>query len=321
MGQSSQSHSQNDTLGNSAGSNQGQQSTPHQSHSENDNGGIDCVALKEKVKRLRFWIMQITGAMDIEENPDNVSFPNGQSCRELSRLKKEVEVLQSQCKDCHSKNPEGDQSKNSLLEKNVETLKKGLSATMGRLDQFLSHQKKDHAQVQEMQKTLDLTRDEFAAWAVYFQQQRPELAGIPEKQAEPQEPQPAPTVLTAMASQGDIEIEVTDPDWYPVGKYIVIQESLIYLVEGKGSLLLDRPLCRDFLAGTLVRPLCEKDQCRLEEGEIYPKSTTLPFQQWGACKFHRFPRTEWECGTPPPIETVGPDGNPQWGGCGPRSLQ
>ena len=184
--------------------------------------------------------------MDIEENPDNVSLPNGQTCRELSRLKKEVETLQHQCNDCHSKNPGGDQSKNSSLERSVETLKKGLSVTMGRLDQFLSHQKKDHAQVQEMQKTLNLARDELAAWAVYFQQQKPESSGTPEKQSEGQEHQPVPTVLTAMASQGDIEIGVTDPDRYPVRKYIVIQESLIYLVEGKGSLILDRPLCRDF---------------------------------------------------------------------------
>ena len=41
------------------------------------------------------------------------------------------------------------------------------------------------------------------------------------------------TVLTVKASKGDIEIEVTDPDRYPIGKYIVIQESLIYLVEGR----------------------------------------------------------------------------------------
>ena len=53
---------------------------------------------------------------------------------------------------------------------------------MGRLD-LLSHQKRDHAQVQEMKKVLNLTRDEMAAW-------------------------------TAMASQGDIEIEVTDPERY-----------------------------------------------------------------------------------------------------------
>ena len=111
---------------------------------------------------------------------------------------------------------------------------------MGRLDQFLSHQKKDHAQVQEMQKTLNLVRDELAAWAVYFQQEKPDFSGTPEKQGEDLEPQPVLTVLTAMASHGDIEIEVTDPDRYPVGKYIVIQESLIYLVEGKGSLILDR---------------------------------------------------------------------------------
>ena len=115
-----------------------------------------------------------------------------------------------------------------------------------------------------------MTRDELAAWAVHFQQQRSDLAGISETQAEFQQLNPVlTTVLTAMASQGDIKIEVTDPEKYPTGKYIVIQESLIYMVEDKGSLILDRPLCRDFLAGTAVRPLVEEDQYRVEDGEIY----------------------------------------------------
>ena len=245
-GQSSQSHPQNEhpekpTDPNNP--NQGQFQTPPQSHSKNDKGGTDCAELRETVKRLIFWIKQITGALDIEEDPDNVSFPNGQTCRELLKLKKEVEALQKKCEECHSKNPGGDQSNFSSLEKNVETLKKGLNATMGRLDQFLSYQKRDRAQVQEMQRALNLTRDELAAWAVHFRQQGPGFSGIPEKQAEHEEPPSTPiTVLTAMASQGDVEIEVTDPDRYPIGKYIVIQESLIYMVEGKGSLILDRPL-------------------------------------------------------------------------------
>ena len=163
--------------------------------------------------------MQITGAMDIEENPDNMSFPSARTCGELSKLQKDVETLQNQCKECHSKNPGGDQSKISSLEKNGETLKEGLKATMGRLDQFLSHQKKDHAQVQEMNRDLNLIRDELAAWAVYFQQ-GPEPLGASEKQPEFQQPSVVPTtVLTAMASQGDVKIEVTDPDRCPIGKY------------------------------------------------------------------------------------------------------
>ena len=41
-------------------------------------------------------------------------------------------------------------------------------------------------------------------------------------------------------------------------------------MEGKGSLILERPLCRDFLAGTQVRPLSDADQYRTEDdGEIY----------------------------------------------------
>ena len=258
------SHSQNDPPGESSHS-------PN-AHSQNDKGGTDCEALRETVRRLSFWILQITGPLDIEEDPNNVSFPNPKVCRELDRLKKEVEALQEKCKECHSKNPGGDQFKIPALEKGVDALKRGLKATMDRLDQFLSHQKKDHARVQEIQQALDVTRDELAAWAVHLQQQQ-QVADCRngENQNEVEEPYQNPTtVLTVKASKGDVAIEVTDPDRYPIGKYIVIQESLIYLVEGKGSLILERPLCRDFLAGTQVRPLNDADQYRTEDdGEIY----------------------------------------------------
>ena len=60
------SHSQNDPPG---------EYSPNV-HSQNDKRGTDCEALKETVRRLSFWILQITGALDIEEDPGNVSFPN-----------------------------------------------------------------------------------------------------------------------------------------------------------------------------------------------------------------------------------------------------
>ena len=109
-----------------------------------------------------------------------------------------------------------------------------------------------------------------------------------------EEPYQAPTtVLTVMANKGDVKIEVTDPDRYPVGKFIVIQESLIYLVQGKGSLILERPLCRDFLAGTPVRLLNDTDQYRTEDnGEIYLQN---PYQSHspneGTGKLCWFPST------------------------------
>ena len=109
-------------------------------------------------------------------------------------------------------------------------------------------------------------RDELAAWAVHLQQQ-PQLTpcGNGENQN------------AAMANKGDVVIEVTDPDRYTIGKFIVIQESLIYLVEGKGSLILERPLCRDFLAGTPVRPLSDTDQYRTDDdGEIYLQNPLQP---------------------------------------------
>ena len=206
-----------------------------------------------------------------------MSFPNPKTCRE-DKLKKEVEDLQEKCKECHFKNPGGDQSQIPMLEKGVDSLKRGLNATMDRLDQFLSHQKRDHAKIQEVQQALDVTRDELAAWAVHLQQQQQLTPrGTAEIPNEVEEPYQAPTtVLTVMASKGDVEIEVADPDRYPVGKFIVIQESLIYLVQGKGSLILERPLCRDFLAGTPVRPLNDTDQYRTDDdGEIYLHN---PFQ-------------------------------------------
>ena len=258
--------------------------------------------------------MQITGALDIEEDPDNVSFPNPKTCRELDKLKKEVEALQEKCQECHSKNPGGDPSKIPVLEKGVDSLKRGLTATMDRLDQFLSHQKKDHARIQEIQQALDVTRDELAAWAVHLQQQQ-QLApcGTGENQNEVEEPYQIPTtVLTAMASKGDVEIEVTDPDRYPIGKFIVIQESLIYLVEGKGSLILERPLCRDFLAGTPVRPLNDTDQYRTDDdGEIYLHNPPQPHSHnEGQGNFTNSHGQNGSVGTPGHIELDGLGGNP-----------
>ena len=80
--------------------------------------------------------------------------------------------MQEKCKECHSKNPGGDQAKIPTLEKGVESLKRGLNATMDRIDQVVSHQKRDHAKIQEIQQALDCTRDELAAWAVHLQQQQ-----------------------------------------------------------------------------------------------------------------------------------------------------
>ena len=120
----------------------------------------------------------------------------------------------------------------------------------------MSHQKKDHAKIQEIQRALDFTRDELAAWAAHLQQQ--------------QQLTPRGAVSGSHHSdKGDVKIEVTDPS-YLAGKFIVLQESLIYLVQGKGSLILERHLCRDFQAGTPVRLLNDTDQCRTEDnGGIY----------------------------------------------------
>ena len=131
------------------------------------------------------------------------------------------------------------------------------------------------------------------------------------KSAEPEQSPMIPvTVLTTMASQGDVEIEVTDPDRYPIGKYIVIQESQIYVVEGKGSLILDRPLCRDFLVGTTVRPLSDEDQYRWEDGEIIlcnPQPSHSNNGEYGNST--TFQGQNGNMGTPNHIESSGLDRN------------
>ena len=114
----------------------------------------------------------------------------------------------------------GGSDQNSNLGKGVDSLKRGLKVTMDRLDQFLSHQKKDHAMIQEIQQGLDVTRDELAAWGA--PPATANSSGNWGNQNEVEEPYQAPTTaLTVMASKGDVEIDVTDPERYPIGKFIV----------------------------------------------------------------------------------------------------
>ena len=217
--------------------------------------------------------------------------------------------------ECHSKSAGGDSDKISSLEMANGNLRKGLTATMNRLDQFLSHQKKGHAQLGELHRKVDFMRDELTAWEVYFQQQPPEGSGIPEKQVI--EVQAPTTVITTMAHQGDTKIEVSDPDSFPVGKYIVIQESLIYMVMGKGSLILDRPLSRDFLTGTTVRLLTDTDQKRVESNDIYLQNPQTTHSYNGECGISPMPHGgNGNQGTSPHIEQMGLDINSHSGNGG-----
>ena len=93
---------------------------PPGSDPRNANGETELTALKETVKRLSFWIMQITGAIDLGENPDQMAFPNTRTCRDLVKLKRDVETLQQKCDGCRSKGTGGDSTKVSSLEKTTE---------------------------------------------------------------------------------------------------------------------------------------------------------------------------------------------------------
>ena len=91
----------------------------------------------KRVRRLRFWILQITGALDIEEDPNNVSFPNPKTCRELDKLKKGSRSLARKVQGMPFQESQGEtNSKFQHWKKGVDALKRGLKATMDRLDQF-----------------------------------------------------------------------------------------------------------------------------------------------------------------------------------------
>ena len=159
---------------------------------------------------------------------------------------------------------------------------------MTRLDQFPSYQKKEG----ELHRKVDFMRDELRM-GVYFQQQA-EGSGIPEKWVI--EVQTPTTVITTTAHQGDTKIEVSDPDAFPVENYIVIQESLIYMVMGKGSSILDRPLNRDFLTGTSVRLLTDTDQYRVEPNVMFLQNPQTTHSHNGECGNSPSSRREWEPG-------------------------
>ena len=189
----------------------------------------------------------------------------------------------------------GDPGKISSLETAIGMLRKGLTATVTRLDQFLSYQKKERAHLGDLHTKVDSMRDELTAWEV---QQNPDASGIPERQAV--EVHTPTTVITTMACQGDTKIEVSEPDLFPVGKYIVIQESLIHMVTGKGSLILDRPLNRDFLTGTSVRLL----QYRVDSNYLQNPQTT--HSNNGEGENSSTPHGgNWGLGTNPHIEQMG----------------
>ena len=86
------------------------------------------------------------------------------------------------------------------------------------------------------------------------------------------------------------------------------------MVEGKGSLILDRPLCRDFLIGTPVRPLTEEDQYRVEDGEIYLRNPQPSHSNNGE-QGNSIPsqRQNGNGGTPPIADGTGPDVTSQTG--------
>ena len=86
-------------------------------------------------------------------------------------------------------------------------------------------------------------------------------------------------------------------------------------MEGKGSLILERPLCRDFLAGTPVRPLSEGDQYRTDDdGEIYLHNPSQSHShnegQGNSTNSHG---QNENVGTPAHIELEGLGGNPHLG--------
>ena len=94
----------------------------------------------------------------------------GGAARDMSRsgkIEEGVETLQQKCDECHSKSRVGESGKIFSLETAISNLRKGVTATVARLDQFVSYQKKEHAQLGEVHNKVDFMRDELTAWEVY----------------------------------------------------------------------------------------------------------------------------------------------------------
>ena len=65
--------------------------------------------------------------------------------------------------------------------------------------------------------------------------------------------------MTNMGRKAEYPIEVEDTDFFPIGSLIVIGEGFVVQVIDHGSLILEMPLPRDFLKGTIVQ-ISEEDQ-------------------------------------------------------------
>ena len=82
------------------------------------------------------------------------------------------------------------------------------------------------------------------------------------------------------------------------------------MVVGKGSLILDRPLTRDFLAGTNVRLLTDTDQYRVESTDIYLQNPQPSHSRNGERETPMTPHGgNGNLGTTPHIEQMGLDVN------------
>ena len=107
--------------------------------------------------------MQITGALDLEENPDKADFPNPRTCREIDKMKREIEDLQEKCKSAMPR-MQGE------IKRRSQHWKREWSH--GSIGPGVESSKERSCKDSGNTASARFYQDELAAWAVHLQQQQ-----------------------------------------------------------------------------------------------------------------------------------------------------
>ena len=202
----------------------------------------------------------MTGKENLNSNP--TSLPKCQTQEQAEEVRMELVELRTNLEDLNtrlenlSEQIPASSMRIGLLERYKEVTKRNFDLITRRLDELLTHYVQDQKKLAEIQ---------FITYALRQQQnmsnqESPNGKGLLEEKSQ-HEVQTIPTCqMASMGRKGDYRIEVEDNDLFPIGSLVAIGESFVVQVIDHGSLILEMPLPRDFLKGTIVRGISEDDQ-------------------------------------------------------------
>ena len=187
-----------------------------------------------------------------EEQTENLKAEMG---AEMADVWKNLEELKLQL-EAGPDNAPATSMRIGLLERNKEANKRNFEIVTKRLDELLKWYTQDQKRLTEVQ-TL--------AYALHQQVNdtkgdSPKGKNPTEESGQPQSSAIPISQLTSIGRKGDYHIEEEENEIFPIGSLVVIGESFVAQVIDHGSLILEMPLHRDFLRGTIVRGISEDDQ-------------------------------------------------------------